>query len=124
MKVELHLPENVVVKGALYTTTDPAYLVQDMLEIDLPNGITIDVGWYPESDPAGSFQVVVFRDHWDNQLREPFETKSIEDVTREVKRLAEEYQNRTVTLPCSATSISSFKPPQSEKGFDLQLAAA
>lgn len=121
-KVEFTFPESVVVRGALFTTTDPTYLVQDLLEIDLPNGITIDAGWYPESDPNGSFQLVVFKGYWENQLREPFETQSITELASEVNRLVHEYQNPTVTIPCSASSVDSSHQPQTD--FELTLAAA
>jgi hypothetical protein len=77
---ELRLPKNVVVKGALPTGQLPRDLVDDMLEIDLPDGTTIDVGWVPEHDPRGAYRIVVFRDYWVNQVEEPLYTRSRERV--------------------------------------------
>ena len=58
------LPPGSVVKGTLPSTQDVAELVSGMLEIGLPDGRTIDVGWVPEHDPAGSYRVVAYRDYW------------------------------------------------------------
>lgn len=115
-RVELQLPEGIVVKGGLYSPTEPRHLVQDMLEIDLPSGITIDVGWYPECDPSGAFKVVVFRDFWRNQLRDPFETKSITEVAAEVQRLTYEYSSLTITVTSSGSISQRIEPIAQTEG--------
>ncbi len=48
---------HVEVVGFLYEADDPADLGQDMIEVRLANGITIDAGWYPEGDRTGSYVV-------------------------------------------------------------------
>jgi hypothetical protein len=58
------LPPGSVAKGSLPATQEVVELVSGMLEIDLPDGRTIDVGWVPEHDPAGAYRVVVYRDYW------------------------------------------------------------
>ena len=110
--IDLKLSElglnQVVVKGQLYHTYDPADLDQDILEIDLPNGISIDVGWHPESDPGGSFRIVVFRNFWPNQLRDPIRTQNVSEVVEAVRRLAVEYSGSTVMISCSSESLDQF----------------
>ena len=60
----------VAIKGILlrsYNLNDPddlALLDQDILEIELSNGMRIDVGWFPENDHNGRFVIRVFRKPW------------------------------------------------------------
>jgi hypothetical protein len=59
-----------VVRGAIYRELHPDLLLQDILEIDLPSGKTIDVGWYPEHDVAGAFRVRLYRGNILDLVRE------------------------------------------------------
>lgn len=36
-------------------------LREDLVQVELPNGDVLDVGWYPEGSLTGGFQVVVVR---------------------------------------------------------------
>ena len=89
--VKLDLPDGVEVRGELLSGRQPDCMLQDLLELKLPTGITIDVGWHPESDPNGSYRVVVFRDYWRNQLQQPVLTRSIRELVTIVEKLAREY---------------------------------
>ncbi|MQU65353.1 hypothetical protein GHO25_19755 [Pseudomonas sp. FSL R10-1350] len=41
-------------------------LKEDMLQVEYPENILLDVGWYPSFDPEGTFQVCVVKDfQWD-----------------------------------------------------------
>lgn len=41
-------------------------LKEDMLQVEYPENILLDVGWYPSFDPEGTFQVRVVKDfQWD-----------------------------------------------------------
>ena len=64
------------------------WLGQDVLDIQLPNGVVIDVGWYPESDLNGEYWVRAYKGSWDNQLIECINTADPRAVRREVERLA------------------------------------
>jgi hypothetical protein len=105
------------VKGALFAN-ESDYLREDILEIELPSDLTIDVGWYPEDDPAGAFQIVLYRDYWSNQLVPPVEVKTISDVVKEVEKLAKTYsapheQPLTAQTHIQATTfITAPFPPQ------------
>ena len=89
--IDLELPPDVVIKGCLFPTKEPAYLREDLLELDLPSGLSIDVGWYPEGDPSGAYRIVVFKDYWLNQKTEPIKTNSTDSVVLSIRELCRKY---------------------------------
>ncbi|MGE8069733.1 hypothetical protein [Pseudomonas sp. NPDC089569] len=38
-------------------------LKEDMLQVEYPSSLLLDVGWYPSFDPNGSFQVRVIKNY-------------------------------------------------------------
>lgn len=90
------IPKNIRanVKGELlreYSPEDLPLLDQDILEISLSNGMRVDVGWFPENDPAGRFIIRVFRKNKLSPVRTPIEEKSPLFVARYVVDLVEQY---------------------------------
>lgn len=86
-KIDFGLPQAVVVKGAIYDTMDPQYLREELLEIDLPDGLTISVGWEPHCDPSGSFRIVLFKDYWtDNRIE--YRAKDLAEAIDTIRWLA------------------------------------
>jgi len=79
------------IKGMLCDSYPPEDLDQDILQVSLPNGITVDVGWYPDGDPDGEFKVVVYRKYWSNQLCAPFVTRGPREVAKAVEKLVVQY---------------------------------
>ena len=49
-----------LVYSALYDCQDPGVLTQDLLLVELPGKLYIDVSWFPEHDPSGWYTVSVF----------------------------------------------------------------
>jgi hypothetical protein len=43
-------------------------LDDDLIWVELPGGMGIDVSWYPVLDPSGRYYVVVVKGDWDNPL--------------------------------------------------------
>lgn len=86
--LELRLPDGIVAKGGIPASQAPEDLVADMLEVPLPDGTTIDVGWLPEHDPSGRYRVVVFRRYWQNQAVQPTFFACPQDVVRAVEEIA------------------------------------
>jgi hypothetical protein len=86
--ISLNLPEGTVVKGMLLRHYDIEDLDQEILEVDLPSGQTIDVGWYPQYDAEGSFQISVYRDYWENREQKPVFTKTPESVAMILREIA------------------------------------
>lgn len=71
---------------------------EDLLQIINPDrGLLVDVGWYPDSDPAGAFRLVIVRRRtgsedparppydWRNPLFE-FRTRSVENLVAEIEK--------------------------------------
>jgi hypothetical protein len=99
--------KGVVIKGALLRHYDMegdlAILDQDILEVELPNGIVIDVGWFPENSPHGMFLIRTYRQNHRSLLISPSETKDPFEVARRVVDLVEIY---AAPAPARAISIS------------------
>lgn len=44
-------------------------LKEDLVQIEYPNGVLLDIGWYPSFDPSGEFIVSVIRNgNWELPL--------------------------------------------------------
>ena len=58
-EIHLNLPAHLgcEVVGFLYESDDVAELGQDMIEVRVPTGVTINAGWYPEGSPEGAYRV-------------------------------------------------------------------
>ena len=69
INIQLHKDANAVVRGAIYSDRTPEALDSELLEVELPHGVFIDVGWYPSGDPDGAFYVTAFLGSWDHILR-------------------------------------------------------
>ena len=90
--IDIHIPfPGCTVKGILYDHYTTEDLDQDILQVALPNGLTVDVGWYPDGDPNGTFKVVVYRDYWRNQLCPPIITRDPHEVAKAVAKRVAEY---------------------------------
>lgn len=47
----------------------PQHLSEDLLQVVYPKGLLLDLGWYPEGDPAGQFVLCVIQNgRWDTPL--------------------------------------------------------
>ena len=93
------LPPGAQVRGCLFDDPTHVYGLGDVLEVELANGLMIDVGW-DEEFPDALFRVVVYRDYFGDRLVD-FRVRNLEDVVSAVQRLAVEYSH-----PCSVTDCS------------------
>jgi hypothetical protein len=75
-----------VLYNSLYDSLQPSALTSDVLLVELPDDVFVDVGWYPERDPTGQFRICVFQGTWDNRLVCE-RTASPQDVAARVSRL-------------------------------------
>lgn len=68
------------------------FFVQDLMQIESPSTL-IDVGWYPEADPSGSFALTVLRHEsnssdWDwGEPVEEFETRSLRALVSKIQEV-------------------------------------
>jgi hypothetical protein len=82
------VPGAKVVFNSLYDSKDPGCLTQDLLLVTLPTKMFVDVSWFPEHDPSGTYVVSVFRGG--QQIRE-VDAKSAFDAVKLVGQLAYEF---------------------------------
>ena len=87
---DLQLDPSIVIRGAIYDSMDPRFLREDLLELDLPSGLTIAVGCVPHCDPQGTFRIVLFRDYWANK-KEELETQNLDTALRMIRALSDQY---------------------------------
>jgi hypothetical protein len=62
-----------------------------MLQVQLPEKIVIDVGWYPDCDPKGSYRLRVFHQTIDRLLEPAFTTRATAAVKAKIESLALKY---------------------------------
>ena len=105
--IEIHPSKliNVQVRGQLELAPDLDDLDQDILEVELENGLVIDVGWIPENDPTGAYRIVVYHQYWDNQITDPVFTKYPTEVAEIVDWLIRDYS--ATLLPQHRSSFQS-----------------
>jgi hypothetical protein len=96
--VTLDLPDGAVQRGHLYCDADAHYGLGDVLEVELPTGLTIDVGW-DEDQAEEPFRIVVYREYFGDRFID-FRVQKIDQVATEVQRLALKYS----VLPLSILS--------------------
>ena len=90
-QLQISVPyEGAVVQGALFADQDGTDLDQDVLQIALPNGLFIDVGWYPCNDPNGRFKIVTYRESYRTPVRPNEYTANPYRVLSIVSEIAEE----------------------------------
>jgi hypothetical protein len=94
-----NLPTGAIVRGELYDDPSHSYGLGDVLEIELPTGHTIDVGW-DEDCPRDPFRIVVYREYFGDRVVD-FRVREVDDVVREVEQLAKQY-----IQPCIASAHS------------------
>ena len=119
------LPKSAIVRGELYDTIDLAYLTQDILEIELPGEVFIDVAWWPPKDRSGSFVISVFKDEWENQLGQQYFTKDLGDLVKKLERLAEAYSSPVATyynMKPNQMTVSSSQAVDKEWGEPVDRA--
>ena len=107
--IDLHLGDDVIVKGNLYPTKDPVYLREDLLEIDLPSGVTIDVGWYPEGDPEGAYRIVVFKGYWVRQIIEPITTPETDRAVQVIRSLCSMFAAPRLSFVDMSYTVRPFR---------------
>jgi hypothetical protein len=88
------------VSGFLYESDDPADLGEDMLEIRMPQGLTLDVGWYPEGALDGSYRFTARRGAKEIVRRDGF--PQARDVAEYLKGFLDGLSHNPVTYPGEA----------------------
>jgi hypothetical protein len=77
--------------NSLHDTKAPSYLTDDLFAAELPGGVFVDVGWFPECDPSGAYEICVYKNAFENQLAKPIKTKDPHEAAAAVEKFAEQY---------------------------------
>jgi hypothetical protein len=117
-----HLPEGSEVRGILYDDPGMRYGSGDVLEVELPTGFTIDVGW-DEETPDSPFRIVVYREYFGDRLAD-FNLRDVSDVAMQVQGLAYRY---TTAIPvqssCADTTVIARYQDSSQPATHLKMVA-
>jgi hypothetical protein len=90
--------------NALYPSRDPQLLTDDLYAAELPDGIFINVGWFPESDPAGAYEICVYLGEFDNLILKPIETDDLNQVVRRIEKIAADFAKGIESVPAATSS--------------------
>jgi|HubBroStandDraft_4_1064222.scaffolds.fasta_scaffold333434_2 hypothetical protein len=100
--IDLRIPDECgarIVFNSLYPVKQIPNLIQDVIFIELPNDDYLDVGWYPEHDPNGSYRISLYHGDWSNQLIDPIIATNEIEVARRVRDIiVERCRPTTVTI--------------------------
>jgi hypothetical protein len=107
--IKPRVPEGARVYSFLYRTTNPEYLMQDVLAVSLPSGFYIDVGWFPEHELTGNYVIRVFFQYWDQQRINPIRVKTVDDVIQAVEALAVRFSSPMITMSSSRATSKDVK---------------
>lgn len=99
---ELPADHHCEVVGFLYDADDAADLGQDMMEVRLASGFTIDAGWYPEGDPQGTFLVKAWHPQGIELPKQSFTT--VAAAAEAIARLVAELQDVASPFWTSSTT--------------------
>ena len=87
-KLNPSLPDDTrVLFNYLYDGAPVTSLGEDVFCAVLPSGVLVDVGWFPESDPAGTYIVRTYADGSEHEI-DRFETNDVRKASDCVQRFA------------------------------------
>lgn len=99
-----HLPAGSTIRGEIYDDPDVEYHSGDVMEIELDNGLMIDVGWDADF-PETPFRIVVYREYFGDRLVD-LRVRGSHQAIEEVHRLAWEYGKDARSISSHAEGTS------------------
>jgi hypothetical protein len=96
------LPPGSEIRGRLYDDPAMKYLSGDVLEVELPNGLMIDVGW-DEDAREGAFRIAVYREYFGDRFVD-IRVREAGEVALRVAELARKYSQPVATASGSSTN--------------------
>jgi len=106
----LKLPKGAVQRGRLYRDPGVNYGLGDVLEVELPTGFTIDLGWCKDK-PETPFRLVVYREYFGDHSVDYY-VATPDAAAQAVEFLAERFSSSITYSSCSE-SKSSYAPRDS-----------
>jgi hypothetical protein len=92
--------------NALYPTREPRYLTDDLYSVELPGDVFINVGWFPENDPSGAYEVCFYKGQFENQIGPPYETANLGEVIAVIEGVAAALMGASAYTPTISASGS------------------
>jgi len=77
------------VTGEIVSDDNSLILSEDMVEVELPNGVLVYAGWYERGNDPGKYRI--YADYELNRLIPPIETDDPYQAASDVATLAAEY---------------------------------
>ncbi len=106
----LNLPKGAVQRGRLYREPGVNYGLGDVLEVELPTGFTIDLGWCKDN-PEAPFRLVVYREYFGDHIVDYY-VATPDEAAQAVEVLADRYSS-LITYSSFSESKTSYAPRES-----------
>lgn len=87
------LPPGAVLRGRLFRNPDHRYGTGDVLEVELPDGLMIDLGW--DGDESDPFHIVVYRESYGDRFID-FRAPDPETAADDVAILLDQWARTTI----------------------------
>jgi len=102
-----------VVYNALYDDPDPSLRAQDISLLQLADKTYVDVGWYPQFDPNGTFVITHYKGDWDHIVKTICTPRvsSVVETVDDLARNAIARRPRTASGTGKSTSVANYNPP-------------
>lgn len=100
-----NIPGARVIVNSLFDSRVPGCLAQDLLLVEVPGGTFIDVSWFPEHDPSGSYFVTVLR-NGEEMLQDEVKT-AYEAISRLVS-MAEFFARPIGNVSRSSSCVATY----------------
>jgi hypothetical protein len=118
-----------VLFNALYKTSDSRSLTDDLFAAILPDGVHVSVGWFPELDPSGEYEICFYRGDYEHQLIDPIATRNLEEVVRIIEERSPGFVQTPRFVSESGSKSTCLSPPElstpwSSSAFGMLLAPA
>ncbi len=108
-KIEPTIPGSTVTYNYLYDDMPLNWKEEELFFAILPNGNTVDVGWYPECDPNGAFKVTL-RDSAQQRI-DVMSTRDLNQMILAIESLASQSAPQAMKRsPVSVSYVWTVRP--------------
>jgi hypothetical protein len=118
----LKLPLGAVQRGHLYRDSGVNYGSGDVLEVELPTGFMIDLGWNPRK-PETPFRVVVYREYFGDHFVD-FYVGTAEEAANAIETIASRLCANIAFFSCSASESSYVRKESMFLGSRIAVACS
>ena len=99
------LPPGVEIRGVLYDEPALEHLPEDLVEVELPNRLMIDVSW-DSTSPDRPYRIVVYREYFGDRFID-FNVRNVDQVVVEVRRLIDLHSAQAEVVASAGSQTES-----------------